>query len=113
MAKQEEEKTGETVRLAEGGDASEELDRLRSAIDTVDARILEALNERAAMVQEVGMLKQGSRVSPVYVASRERDLVTALRAANTGPFPDAAIAPVFREIVSATRSLEELSLIHI
>ena len=107
MGKQEAEKTSAKGQSADGGDASEALDRLRASIDTVDARILEALNERAAMVQEVGTLKQGSRVSPVYVASRERDLVNALRAANPGPFPDAAIAPVFREIVSATRSLEE------
>ena len=96
-------------RQAQSGDgaASQELDRLRTAIDAVDGRILESLNERAKMVQQVGALKQGSQVSPVYVASRERDLVSALRSSNTGPFPDAAIAPVFREIVSATRSLEE------
>lgn len=107
MGKQEGEKRATKAQPVQGGDASEELDRLRSAIDAVDARILEALNERASMVQDVGALKQGSQVSPVYVASRERDLVSALRAANPGPFPDAAIAPVFREIVSATRSLEE------
>ena len=29
------------------------------------------------------------------------------RCANPGPFPDAGLAPVFREIISATRSLEE------
>jgi chorismate mutase/prephenate dehydratase len=33
--------------------------------------------------------------------------VEALCRANEGPFPDAGIAPVFREIISATRSLEE------
>ena len=107
MAKQQEKKAAANAQPEQPREASEELDRLRNEIDAVDARILEALNERARMVQEVGLLKQGSRVSPIYVASRERDLVSALRAANSGPFPDAAIAPVFREIVSATRSLEE------
>jgi len=81
--------------------------RLRAAIDGVDLEILAALNRRAELVREVGQVKQGGRRSPVYVASRERDLIDALVAANPGPFPDAAIRPVFREIISATRSLEE------
>ena len=88
-------------------DVVEELDRLRAAIDETDRRLLALLNERAEWVQKVGHLKQGGRRSPVYVASRERDLVTALVRANSGPFPDGAIPPVFREIISATRSLED------
>jgi chorismate mutase/prephenate dehydratase len=99
----------------EPGDTSEradeeirgELARLREEIDTVDRAILEQLNARASLVTEVGQVKQGGRRSPVYVASRERDLVDALVRGNHGPFPDSAIPNVFREIVSATRSLEE------
>jgi len=86
---------------------SVELGHLRAAIDAIDREILDALNRRAEQVQEVGRVKQGGRRSPVYVASRERDLVSALLQHNRGPFPDAAIPHVFREIVSATRSLEE------
>jgi len=85
-----------------------ELARLREAIDAVDCEILDRLNERARLVQRVGDLKRSRRV-PVYVASRERDLVAALSQRNTGPFPEAGIAHVFREIISATRSLEEIS----
>ena len=36
----------------------------------------------------------------------EREIVERLAAGNSGPFPDAGLAPVFREIISATRSLE-------
>ncbi len=81
------------------------LERLREAIDRVDQELLASLNERARLVREVGVLKAGSGL-PVYVPARERDLAAALVAANPGPFPDEGIAPVFREIVSATRSLE-------
>ncbi|MGH0038473.1 MAG: prephenate dehydratase, partial [Myxococcota bacterium] len=87
---------------------SPELARLRDQIDVVDREILAKLNERARLVQRVGDLKR-SRRAPVYVASRERDLVEALAGANEGPFPDAGIAHVFREIISATRSLEEIA----
>lgn len=86
--------------------AKAELARLREAIDRVDRELLAKLNERAGFVVEVGQLKRSTR-SPVYVAGRERDLVAQLEAENPGPFPEAGIAPVFREIISATRSLEE------
>lgn len=82
-----------------------ELERLRRAIDAVDAAILERLNERARLVLQVGELKQRAG-SPVYVAGRERAIVERLTTTNPGPFPDAGLAPVFREIISATRSLE-------
>jgi len=83
------------------------LSSLRSQIDEIDREILARLNLRASRVQRVGELKEGGRKGPIYVAARERDLVSALVEANPGPFPDVAIPHVFREIISATRSLEE------
>jgi chorismate mutase / prephenate dehydratase len=82
-----------------------ELARLRAEIDRIDRALLERLNERAACVRAVGALKERGRL-PVYSAGRERDVIEALARANPGPFPTEAIEPVFREIISATRSLE-------
>jgi len=88
-----------------GSEDPPELEELRRSIDSIDRSILELLNQRAQVVKRVGETKR--RVaSPIYHAGRERDLVSALRSENAGPFPDEGIAPVFREIVSATRSLE-------
>jgi chorismate mutase/prephenate dehydratase len=87
-------------------DVEARLEELRRAIDAVDREILGQLNSRARLVTEVGRLKR-AQGEGVYHAARERDLVTALRAANPGPFPSEALAPVFREIVSGTRSLEQ------
>jgi chorismate mutase/prephenate dehydratase len=81
------------------------IERVREAIDVVDRAILEKLNQRARLVQEIGEFKRASRAS-VYDAARERDLVAALTEGNPGPFPSSALAHVFREIISATRSLE-------
>jgi chorismate mutase/prephenate dehydratase len=80
---------------------------LRERIDAVDRSILEQLNERARLVKLVGEEKR-TRQAPVYVAGRERDLIARLCNANPGPFPSSAIPHVFREIISATRSLEEV-----
>jgi chorismate mutase/prephenate dehydratase len=78
---------------------------MRQDIDDVDRDIVAKLNDRARLVQEVGALKKSAR-EPVYDAARERDLVARLTDANPGPFPTAGLGPVFREIISATRSLE-------
>lgn len=89
-------------------DGAAELARLRDQIDATDREILDRLNLRARFVQEVGKLKAETQHAPVYIASRERDLIDALTRTNAGPFPDAGIQHVFREIISATRSLEEI-----
>ncbi len=90
---------------AAGSEGDPALDDLRQRIDAIDAAILERLNERARAVQEVGRLKR-ARGSSIYQAAREREIVERLAVLNTGPFPDAGLGPVFREIIAATRSLE-------
>jgi len=89
-------------------DLGRELTGLRDKIDVVDREILDRLNLRARLVEEVGHLKSGGARSPIYVASRERDIVASLIDDNPGPFPNPGIVHVFREIISATRSLEKM-----
>ncbi len=88
-------------------DAASELADLRRQIDDVDRAILASLNERARLVQAVGGVKEKGGVG-VYEAGRERRIVEELTRANSGPFPNAGLGPVFREIISATRSLEQV-----
>ncbi len=84
-----------------------ELAALRERVDAIDRGILEQLNERARVVQSIGRLKAETG-SAVYEPARERQIVEQLTAGNAGPFPSEGIAPVFREIISATRSLERV-----
>jgi chorismate mutase/prephenate dehydratase len=88
------------------GAPENEIERLREQIDAVDDEILARLNQRAELVAQVGRAKRAEG-SAVYEPTRERRIAERLRAANPGPFPSAGLAPVFREIISATRSLEE------
>ena len=73
-----------------------ELDDLRQQIDGIDQEILECLNRRARSVQRVGEIKEGGRRSPIYVASRERDLVRALVESNPGVCVAPAAAPTIQ-----------------
>jgi chorismate mutase/prephenate dehydratase len=84
-----------------------DLARLRRRIDEIDGAILEQLNERARVVQQVGRVKKRSD-APVHSAERERQIIDRLRERNPGPFPSEGLGPVFREIISATRSLEQV-----
>jgi len=82
------------------------LSELRRQIDAIDDQILELLNRRAGVVIEVGRAKAGEQ-KEFYVPSREQAIYERLTAASAGPFPKEAIRRVFREIISASLSLEQ------
>jgi chorismate mutase/prephenate dehydratase len=86
--------------------ADQDLNTLRQQIDAIDDRILELLNERAGFVIEVGNTKTDSS-REYYVPSREKAIYERLIAKNPGPFPENGIRRVFREIISASLSLEQ------
>lgn len=83
-----------------------DLKGLRERIDAIDDKILELLNRRAEVVIEVGRAKEGQD-RDFYVPSREQAIYERLTSANPGPFPTDAIRRVFREIISASLSLEQ------
>jgi chorismate mutase/prephenate dehydratase len=79
--------------------------RSRQQIDAIDDRILELLGERAEHNAEIGRLKRLSGAE-FYVPSRELEIFDRLERQNHTAFPTAAIRGVFREIISASRSLQ-------
>ena len=85
--------------------ADKDLHELRLQIDDIDNRILDLLNQRARVVLEVGSTKTDSQ-QDFYVPSREQSIYERLAARNPGPFPTEAIRRVYREIISASLSLE-------
>ena len=90
-----------------------ELDRLRKEIDSINEDILQLLNKRAALAIEVGKVKKEAR-SDFHVLDREHKIFQKLVKLNKGPFPNSAIRPVFREIISASLSLEhELRVVYL
>jgi chorismate mutase / prephenate dehydratase len=78
---------------------------LRESIDALDLELLAVLNRRAALALEVGELKK-KQGSAVFRPEREAQVIAGLKANNGGPLPTASIAPIWREIMSASRALE-------
>ncbi len=83
-----------------------EIKELRKKIDDVDLEILKLLNRRARLVIEVGRLKAKAK-KDFYAPDREREIYRRLMEKNKGPFPDQGLRNVFREIISASLSLEK------
>jgi len=87
-------------------EAAQRIAALRRQIDAVDSELLELLTRRAELVIEVGKFKAREGLD-YYVPHREEEIHTRLAAANAGPFPTAALRPVYREILSACLALEQ------
>ena len=81
---------------------SDDLKRLRDAIDRVDDGILEALNQRAKLAREIGTLKAGQAYRP----EREAQVLMRIKEKNQGPLASETVALLFREIMSACLALE-------
>lgn len=81
----------------------EQLQRLRERIDALDEQVLTLINERGRLAQAVGHLKNGI----IYKPEREAQVVARLQALNPGPLSSESVAVVFKEIMSACRSLEQ------
>ena len=82
-----------------------ELGALRDRIDALDRELLALLNRRMQLAVEVGELKKREG-SPVFRPEREAQVIDGLKAANPGPLKSVSVAPIWREIMSASRALE-------
>jgi len=88
------------------------IEECRKEINRRDDEILRLLNERSKYVIEIGHAKR--EVDPnalLHTPGREAAIVDRLTKLNTGPFPNDAIRPVYREIMSASLSLEGMQTV--
>jgi chorismate mutase/prephenate dehydratase len=85
---------------------TDKLKPLREQIDAIDAQILDLLSRRARIAQEVGHVKAETR-APVFRPEREAQVLRGVAERNPGPLKAAEVQTIFREIMSACRSLEK------
>jgi chorismate mutase / prephenate dehydratase len=78
---------------------------LRRHIDRIDDQLLRLLNRRAHLALAIAEQKARTN-SHVYAPDRERGVLARLVGANKGPLSERLVRAVFREIISASRSLE-------
>jgi chorismate mutase/prephenate dehydratase len=79
---------------------------LRRRIDQIDDQILRLLNRRAGLAIAIAHQKVRRNAS-IYAPAREKGVLGRLVRQNAGPLGTAAVRGIFREIISASRALEQ------
>lgn len=83
----------------------QKLDLYRKEIDKIDEKILKLLNQRADIVLKIGKVKKEKKAR-FFVPQREKEIFARLNRLHKGAFPKEALRTIFREILSASLSLE-------
>jgi chorismate mutase len=85
----------------------EKLAECRQKIDAVDVRLLELLNERTRIVEEIGRIKQKLAL-PIYEPKREEDVFRNITKNNSGPLSSEAVRRVFERIIDEMRNIQKM-----
>jgi chorismate mutase-like protein len=78
----------------------------RERIDNVDLRILQLLNERTSIVENVGRIKKEAAL-PIYEPRREDQVFHNVTANNHGPLPNEAVKRIFERIIDEMRKVQK------
>ncbi|MFB3830030.1 MAG: chorismate mutase [Bryobacteraceae bacterium] len=90
-------------------EALRELARHRDHIDDVDRRLLELLNRRMEVVEEIGRIKREARL-PIYEPRREDEVYRNITEHNHGPLPSEAVRRIFERIIDEARTVQRLRM---
>jgi chorismate mutase len=85
----------------------EKLEDCRVRIDALDLELLELLNRRTRIVEEIGRIKQGLSL-PIYEPRREDDVYRNVASHNNGPLSEDALKRIFERIIDEMRSLQKM-----
>ena len=84
----------------------DELEKYRSQIDVLDRRLLDLLNERTAIVEQIGRVKQERKLG-VYEPKREDQVYANILTHNRGPLPQDAVKRIFERIIDEMRTVQK------
>ncbi len=88
----------------------DDLTRCRETIDQLDLRLLDLLNQRTAVVEEIGRIKQELRLA-VYEPKREDQVFANVLGHNGGPLPPEAVKRIFERIIDEMRTVQQRKIL--
>jgi len=91
-------------------EARAKLEEYRLLIDDVDRRIVALLNERTAVVENIGRVKREAHL-PIYEPKREDQVFANITGANQGPLTNHSVRGIFERIIDEMRSIQRLRMI--
>ena len=90
-------------------EAQAKLDEFRVRIDAIDKNIVELLNERTRVVEEIGRVK-GAAQLPIYEPKREDQVFANISACNQGPITATGLRSIFERIIDEMRTIQRLRM---
>lgn len=85
-----------------------DLSRCRERIDELDLQLLDLLNQRTTIVEEIGRIKQELHMG-IYEPKREDQVFENVLNHNRGPLPPDAVRRIFERIIDEMRTLQKLN----
>jgi chorismate mutase-like protein len=89
--------------------AAKALAECRERINALDLRLLELLNERTRIVEDIGRIKQACKM-PVYEPKREEEVLRNIQEHNAGPMPHDSARRIFERIIDEMRTLQRMRM---
>ena len=81
----------------------------RVKIDAIDAEVVELLNRRTRIVEDIGRAKEVAGL-PIYEPKREDDVYRNVFLHNKGPLTVEALRRIYERVIDEMRSLQHIRL---
>jgi len=85
------------------------LEEYRVAIDALDLRLLDLLNQRTRVVEDIGRVKRSAKL-PIYEPKREDQVFANVAACNGGPITPDSVKRIFERIIDEMRHIQKLRM---
>ena len=86
--------------------SNRELQDLREKLDEINLSLLQLINDRAEVVQQIGKVKEKQGVNK-YDPMRERAMLDLIENQNKGPLDNSTIKHIFKEIFKVSLDLQK------
>ncbi len=91
-------------------EARSRLEEYRVLIDELDRRIVELLNERTRVVEDIGRVKRSAQL-PIYEPKREDQVFANIsEASGDGPLTKEAVRRIFERIIDEMRMVQRVRM---
>ena len=86
-----------------------DINEWRKKVDELDVLLVDLLNERTKIAQEIGRLKRDSGMA-VQEPDRERLVLQNVSRANRGPLPNRELCSIYEHIIAVMRNVQKESI---
>ncbi|HUI80671.1 MAG TPA: chorismate mutase [Bryobacteraceae bacterium] len=91
-------------------EARNRLEEFRITIDELDRRIVELLNERTRVVEDIGRVKRSAQL-PIYEPRREDQVFDNISEASAdGPLTKEAVRRIYERIIDEMRMVQRVRM---